>query len=111
MSVAGRWRIVETDLWDLEALDLVAPAFIEFVKGGRGSLGFIAVEGSVEWRPAQRDGRGGAEFTWVGFDECDPVSGLGWVALQEDGSLRGYIYFHHGDDSGFSATREGPWKQ
>lgn len=96
------------DLWDLEALDLVGPAFIEFTQQGTGSLGFIAVEGSVEWRAVQRDGRSAAEFTWGGFDEGDPVSGLGWVALQEDGSLRGYVYFHHGDDSGFSAVRAGP---
>jgi hypothetical protein len=34
MSVVGRWRIVETELWDSGALDLVAPAFIEF--GGTG---------------------------------------------------------------------------
>ena len=27
----GRWRILEMDLWDHEALDLVEPAFIEFV--------------------------------------------------------------------------------
>jgi hypothetical protein len=26
------------------------------------------------------------------------------VTLQQDGSLTGHIYFHHGDDSGFKAT-------
>ena len=29
----------------------------------------------------------------------------GWAALEADGSLRGHIYFHLGDDSGFSAIR------
>jgi hypothetical protein len=28
--IAGRWRIVETELWDREALDLVVPAYISF---------------------------------------------------------------------------------
>jgi hypothetical protein len=38
-SVVGRWRIVETENWDRDALDLVAPAFIEFDEDGLGSLG------------------------------------------------------------------------
>jgi hypothetical protein len=57
-SVVGRWRIMETENWDRDALDLVAPAFIEFDEDGLGSLGFIAVEGSTDWREVQRDGRG-----------------------------------------------------
>jgi hypothetical protein len=42
---------------------------------------------------------------WEGNDESDPASGRGWAALEEDGSLRGHIYFHLGDDSGFRAVR------
>jgi hypothetical protein len=34
MRVAGRWRIVEAELWDSDALNLVAPAFIEFAEDG-----------------------------------------------------------------------------
>jgi len=45
------------------------------------------------------------EFTWEGNDESDPASGRGWAALEEDGSLRGHIYFHLVDDSGFRAVR------
>ena len=30
MRIAGRWRITEAELWDCDALNLVAPAFIEF---------------------------------------------------------------------------------
>ena len=29
MSLKGRWRIVEMELWDEDAIDLVGPAFIE----------------------------------------------------------------------------------
>jgi hypothetical protein len=53
----------------------------------------------------QRDGRPCVEFTWEGSDECDPASGRGWAVLEEDGSLRGHIYFHLGEDSGFQAVR------
>lgn len=45
MNVTGRWRIVEMDLWDLEAIDLQEPAFIEFRTDRTGQFRFIAVEG------------------------------------------------------------------
>ena len=106
MSIAGRWRIVEMDLWEQEALDLVGP-FVELAPQQTGSLGFIAVEGSVDWRPVCRDGCPGVEFTWDGFDDDDPISGRGWAVLEEDGSARGHIYLHLGDDSGFRAVCAG----
>jgi hypothetical protein len=44
MRIAGRWRITEAELWDCDALNLVAPAFIEFAEdGSSGNFGFIAV--------------------------------------------------------------------
>jgi hypothetical protein len=44
MRIAGRWRITEAVLWDCDALNLVAPAFIEFAEdGSSGNFGFIAV--------------------------------------------------------------------
>jgi hypothetical protein len=48
----------------------------------------------------------GVEFSWEGNDESDPASGRGWAVLEEDGSLSGRIFFHLGDDSGFTAVRE-----
>src|SRR5437660_508758 len=73
MSIAGRWRIVEMDLWEREALDLVGPAFVELAPDQTGSLGFIAVEGSVDWRPVRLDGLTGAEFNWNGLADDDPA--------------------------------------
>ena len=95
MRIAGRWRITEAELWDCDALDLVAPAFIEFAEdGSSGSFGFIAVQGEMDCREVERDGQPGVEFSWEGNDECDPASGRGWAALEEDGSLCGRIFFH-----------------
>jgi len=108
VTLAGRWRIVEMDLWDLEAVDLVGPGFIEIRKDGTGQFGFIAVEGWMDCRDGSRDGRPSVEFTWAGWDEGDQVSGRGWAALEEDGALRGHLYFHLGDDSGFRAVRAEP---
>jgi len=103
-DLTGRWRILEMDLWDQEALDLVAPAFIEFSADHSGELGFIVVTGWIDWRSAG-SGRPGVEFSWEGTDEGDQVSGRGWAALHTDGVLHGHLYFHLGDDSGFRAQR------
>ncbi len=56
MRITGRWRITEAELWDRDALDLVAPAFIEFTEDGSGSFGFIAVQGEMDCREMERDG-------------------------------------------------------
>jgi hypothetical protein len=103
----GRWRIAEMDLWDQEAIDLVAPGFIEFGDDGTGEFGFIAVKGWMDCRRGERGGRDSVEFTWQGYDEGDDVSGRGWAVLADDGSLQGHLYFHLGDDSGFRAVRFG----
>lgn len=105
MSLVGRWRIVDMELWDRDAVDLVAPAFIEFQPDATGSFGFVAVQAGLDWRMAPREGRAGVEFSWEGFDEGDPASGRGWATLEPDSGLRGHLYFHLGDHSGFHARR------
>jgi hypothetical protein len=95
------------DLWDQEAIDLVAPGFIEFAGDRTGEFGFIVVRGWMDCRPGERDGGSSVEFTWQGSDEGDEVSGRGWAVLADDGSLQGHLYFHLGDDSGFRAIRVG----
>ena len=98
MRIAGRWRITEAQLRDCDALNLVAPAFIEFAEdGSSGSFGFIAVQG--RWTVARWSGTGGRVWSWEGNDECNPANGRGWAVLEEDGSLCGRIFFHLGDDS------------
>lgn len=107
-QLAGRWRIVDMELWDAAAIDLVGPGFIEFDPDGLGRLGFIAVEGQLDCRDVVRDGQPGVEFTWQGTDDGDPVTGRGWAILTNDDALDGRIFFHLGDDSGFQAVRDGP---
>jgi hypothetical protein len=102
--LAGKWRIVEMDLWDRDSIDLIGPAFIEITADGRGSFRFIAVDGSIDARHLDLDGRPAVEFTWDGFDEGDHVSGRGWARVEGDGSLRGHLFIHYGDDSGFHAV-------
>lgn len=101
----GRWRIVAMEAWSRDTIDLVGPAFIEFDPGEVGRFGFIAVVGRLDWRTTNRDGRDVVDFSWVGADEGDSVSGRGWAASVDDGSIEGRFFFHMGDDSGFRAER------
>jgi hypothetical protein len=103
MPLTGRWRIVEMDLWDREAIDLLEPGFIEFAEDGTGQFGFIAVRGWMDCRPTERDGRTGVEFSWDGDDDGDQISGHGWATVVDDGTLTGHLFIHMGDDSGFRA--------
>jgi hypothetical protein len=105
MTLAGYWRIVEMELWDAEAIDLAAPAFIEFGSDSGGRFGFVVVDGWMDCREVEHVGRAGVEFSWVGTDEGDEVSGRGWATLNEAGEVEGRLFFHQGDDSGFRAVR------
>jgi hypothetical protein len=103
----GRWRIVEMDDWDRDALDLVGPAYIELTRDRRGSFGFSVVEGSLDAKTVDGAQPPKLEFTWEGNDEGTAVSGRGWVELEPDGSLRGHMFFHLGDDAVFRAVTAG----
>lgn len=94
------------DLWEGDAIDLGGPPFIEFSADRTGAFRFIAVDGQIDWRHDVRSDRSRAAFSWEGYDEGDQVSGRGWVEVESDGSIRGHLFFHAGDDSGFRAVRE-----
>ena len=102
--VTGRWQIVEMDLWDRDAVDLLGRAFIEIDADGSGTFRFIAVDGDIDGRHVERDGYPAVECSWVGVDDNDDASGRGWALLETDDSLVGHVYVHRGDDSGFRAA-------
>ena len=102
-QVIGRWRILESDVWDREYLDLVEPAFIKIGRGGRGELAFGVVNASLDLKYSHTI----VFFTFEGFDEGDEVSGSGSAELLEDGTLEIEIAFHLGDDAVLRAKPEG----
>ena len=93
------------DTWDVQAVDLLGQAFIQFGPRDDGRFRFVAVEGWMDCLSGQRDGRPCVEFTWEGRDDEDPASGRGWGTLEVDGTLRGHLYLHLADDSEFRAVR------
>ena len=61
----GRWRIEEMDLWDRDALDLVAPAFIEFRSDDTGDL--VSSPSGVGWIVGRRQSTMGRARVFVGW--------------------------------------------
>jgi hypothetical protein len=104
-AFAGRWRIVEMDVWDNDFLDLVEEAHITFRGGSDGEIAFGALKGFLDVRYGSRDGAACAEFSWQGHDENDEACGRGWATLGTAGRLVGYFYIHNADDSGFVCER------
>ena len=103
--VVGRWRIVETEVWDPDALDLVVPAYIAFDGNGLGEMQLIAIGASIDYRVEKRLDGPVVEFSWSGFDDGDPASGRASARVDGD-TMRGKLFIHQGDDSIFVARRE-----
>ena len=104
-AFAGRWRIVEMDVWDKDFLDLVETAHLTFKGAADGEIAFGALKGFLDIRYGARDGSACAEFSWEGNDDNDPASGRGWAVLGTAGRLVGHFYIHNGDDLGFVCER------
>ena len=102
MSLVGRWRIVEMPDYDADYPDMMDPAYIRFAENGSGDFAFGCVTGQI-FGAGDTDP---LEFDWHGNDEMDEASGDGWAELQPDGSLKGQICFHGGDEADFIARRE-----
>ncbi len=90
--------------WDRDYIDLEGPGFVEFGKGGLGSLQFGAVEVGLDCRTALRGQDERIEFSFEGHDDADLCSRRGWAEIRE-GGLYGKLFFHRGDDSWFKAIR------
>jgi len=112
----GSWRITEMEVWDQDATDLLGPAHIRFDAERLGDFRFIAIQGSMHCFFDERDHLPFVEFSWRGDDDGTETCGRGWAVIEkrlprlptgrpEDDVLRGRIFIHQGDDSGFEATR------
>lgn len=93
--IIGKWRIVSSDVWDRDFLDLVEPAYILFSPQGGSEFAFGAVTGTMDCS----FGGNTAFFTWVGSDEMDEVSGSGEAELDDDGTLTVNLNRHLGDNA------------
>jgi hypothetical protein len=96
----GRWRIVESDLWDRAHLDLCGPATLTISAQG-GEIAFGALQAILEVEYA-RDSIG---FRWNGCEEGDQVEGEGTAELLDDDSIEIEFAYHNGDEAVLKAKR------
>ena len=98
----GKWRIVKMPDYTSDYPDMVEPAYILFDGKGGGEFAFGCVTGAIHGAGNTNN----VEFSWTGNDEMDEACGGGWTELQPNGSLKGQICFHGGDEADFTAK---PW--
>ena len=98
----GYWRISAMDLWAADFIDLDVPGHFTFADEQGGEFQFGMVRGWMDCRYDTERTR--VEFSWEGADDTDDARGRGWAELDGD-QLRGRIFIHRGDDSGFVATK------
>jgi len=101
---AGKWRIVEMEVWGQDYVDMEVPGYIRIDSDGTGRFQFGLVSGDIDGRVEQCGNALRFDFSWSGQDENDPVCGRGW-AVNENGELIGRIYLHLADDSAFRAIK------
>jgi hypothetical protein len=96
----GWWRIIETDRWVNDRLDLLGPALLSLT-GYADRLRMHCLLAHVNCTPI----KAGVSFRWEGAWEYDPMSGSGRVTLTKNGRLRGTLRIKDGDSSSFVAVR------
>ena len=101
----GRWIIEQMDQWEIEEESEELQPFIEFERNDTGQFQSGCVSGQMDCRLTQRDGQPAIEFTWDGNDETEHIFRRGWAILN-GGELKGMIFFHVGDESGFTARQD-----
>jgi len=101
---AGKWRIVEMEVWDQDYVDIEVPRFIRIGSDGTGQFQFGLVSGKIAGRVEQCGNTPRFDFSWSGQEENDPVCGRG-SAVIEHGEMKGHIYLHLADDSVFRTTK------
>jgi hypothetical protein len=90
--------------WDQNFVDEEVPGYFQFTKDGLGEFQFGYVRCDIDWRSTEREGQPAVEFPFEGTDEMTPTSGRGW-AVRKGNALDGMIFFHQGDESGFTAKK------
>ena len=102
--IVGRWLIESMEQWDRESIDEEVRGYFEFDAKDSGDFQFGYVQGQIDYRLGERDGKPAVEFTWDGHDEMEAAQGRGWMVLDGE-ELVGRLFIHFGDDSGIVLKR------
>ena len=99
----GWWRIVDTEAWVNDGIDILGTPLLSLTGDGDR----LRMHCLLAWLDAWPT-KSGVSFSWRGAWEYDQLSGRGRVRLRKDGSLSGRITIKDGDSSAFVAVRAEP---
>jgi hypothetical protein len=102
---AGGWRIIETQAWSRDMLDLNQQATLTFDDQRGGSLQMIAIHASLDCVYSSSRELPRVDFSFEGHDDQRPMSGRATATIDAHGLMRGQLYIHRGDRSEFVAQR------
>lgn len=105
MDFTGTWYIYEMETWDEDYFNMEVQAYITINKNKTGEFQFGLVRGGIDGEIVEINGQKRFEFSFEGFDECDPTTGRGWIMLKSKNEIEGKFAFHLGDHSLFKAKR------
>ena len=100
-KLIGRWRIIESDLWDRDHLDLCGSASLVINADGYGQIAFGALQASLVLEYAKDS----VWFEWQGCDEMDEVCGSGSAHLHNGDSVEIEFAYQHGDEALLKARK------
>jgi hypothetical protein len=100
-ALIGRWRIVASDLWGPDDLDLLGTATIAFDGCGNGEITVGALTASLRLDYAHTV----VFFRWHGSDDMTEVTGEGSAELHDDGTIEIVFAYDAGDEAILKAVR------
>ena len=104
-NAMGIWRITSMPVWGSEYLEMQGPALIEILGNLTGRLLFGLVQADIDARLELFGDKARLDFSWAGWDAAEPVNGRGWMNIT-GGHATGHLFFHQGEDSAFTATKQ-----
>jgi len=93
------------EMWDEDYFNMEVQAYITIDKSSNGKFQFGLVNGALQGEITSIDDAERFVFSWDGSDECDIVSGSGWIKIESNDLITGYFSFDNGDDSAFIAKK------
>jgi hypothetical protein len=103
-ALRGRWEFRRVERWDSDYAKAEVEGFVEFAPTVAGSFQLGSVQGAIDYRVAERDGKHGVEFSWKGQEGKAAAHGRGW-AVRDGEDIEAMIFVHHGPEFGFRAKR------
>lgn len=105
MKFEGIWNIYEMEMWEEDYFNIEVQAFIKITNDRKGHFQFGLVTGDFTGKTLEQSNEEKFAFKWIGTDELEPVQGIGWIEIINEGLIVGKFIFNNGEQSKFKAKK------